>query len=158
MTDAPPYKSYAALVGIFGAGMTGVAALTTLLGRRPEKLNALDLAVLAAATFKASRTIATDEVTSFLRDPFTKDEAREGDEEPVEDGGPRQAIGELLTCSRCIGMWAAAGVVSLQTVAPRTGRLLTWSLAASAVNDFLQAGFAALTSKANELEERTGDS
>ncbi len=157
-TQAPPYKSYTALVGIFGAGMTGVAALTTVLGRRPERLNALDLAVLAAATFKASRTIANDEVTSFLRDPFTKDEAHEGDEEPVEDGGPRQALGELLTCSRCIGMWAAAGVVSLHTVAPRTGRLLTWSLAASAANDFLQAGFSALTSKANELEQRTGGS
>jgi hypothetical protein len=74
----------------------------------------------------------------------------------VETGDARQAIGELLTCSRCIGMWAAAGVVGLHTVAPRTGRLLTWSLAASAANDFLQAGFSALTSKANELERRAG--
>ena len=32
--------------------------------------------------------------------------------------------------------------------------MLTWSLAASAANDFLQAGFEALTEKANELEER----
>jgi hypothetical protein len=48
--------------------------------------------------------------------------------------------------------------VSAQTLAPRTGRLLTWSLAASAANDFLQAGFAALTSKANELERRAGGS
>ena len=154
-SQAPPYKSYASIVGAFGAGLIGVAALTTLLGRKPEQLQALDLAVLAAATFKASRTIASDEVTSFLRDPFVKGEAHEGGEEPVEGGGPRQAIGELLTCSRCIGMWAAAGVVSVQTMAPRTGRLLTWSLAASAANDFLQAGFAALTAKANELEDET---
>jgi hypothetical protein len=53
-------------------------------------------------------------------------------------------------------MWAAAGIVGLHTVAPRTGRLLTWSLAAAAVNDFLQAGFTALSGKANELEQRTG--
>ena len=157
-TQALPYKTYASLVGIFGAGLSGVAALTTLLGRRPERLDTLDLAVLAAATFKASRAISNDEVLSFLRDPFVKGDAHEGDEEPLEDGGPRQAIGELLTCSRCIGMWAAAGVVSLQTVAPRTGRLLTWSLAAGAANDFLQASFAALTSKANELEQRAGES
>jgi Protein of unknown function (DUF1360) len=156
-TQAPPYKSYASLVGIFGAGLTGAAALSSALGRRPEQLGPLDLAVLAAATFKASRTITNDEVTSFLRDPFVEDKAHECDEKPVEDGGPRQALGELLTCSRCIGMWAAAGVVSLQTMAPRTGRLLTWSLAASAANDFLQAGFAALTSKANELEQRSSD-
>ena len=25
----------------------------------------------------------------------------------------RRAIGELLTCTRCIGTWAAAGVVGL---------------------------------------------
>jgi hypothetical protein len=36
-------------------------------------------------------------------------------------------------------------------------RLLTWSLAAAGINDYLQAGFAALTSKANELEQRAGD-
>jgi hypothetical protein len=43
-------------------------------------------------------------------------------------------------------------LVSTQVLAPRFGRLLTWSLGAAAANDFLQAGFAALTAKANELE------
>ena len=155
-STAPPYSTYAALVGLFGAGMAGVGALASVRGRRPEQLTALDLAVLSAATFKAARTIAHDEVTSFIRAPFVKGEAHEGDEEPVEDGGVRQALGELLTCSRCIGMWAAAGVVAVHTIAPRSGRLLTWSLAASAANDVLQAGFSALASKANELEQRTG--
>jgi hypothetical protein len=134
--------------------MAGAGALATALGRRPEQLTALDLAVLSAATFKAARTFAHDEVLSFIRDPFVQGPAHEGDEKPVETGDARQAIGELLTCSRCIGMWAAAGIVGLHTIAPRTGRLLTWSLAASAANDFLQAGFSALTSKANELEQR----
>lgn len=141
-------------MAIFGAGMTGLAGLASLRGRRPEQLRPLDLAILSAATFKAARTVAHDEVLSFIREPFVQGEAHEGDEQPIEDGGARQAIGELLTCSRCIGMWAAAGVVGVHTIAPRTGRLLTWSLAASAANDFLQAGFAALTAKANELEKR----
>ncbi|MEJ7791885.1 MAG: DUF1360 domain-containing protein [Gaiellaceae bacterium] len=112
---------------------------------------------MAAATFKASRTITDDEVTSFLRDPFVQGAAHEGDEKPVEIGGPRQALGELLTCSRCIGAWTAAGLVSAHMLAPRSGRLLTCSLAAAGANDWLQAGFAALTSKANELEQRTSD-
>jgi len=34
------------------------------------------------------------------------------------------------------------------------GRILTWSLAAAGANDFLQAALAALTAKANEVEER----
>ena len=94
---------------------------------------------------------------SFLREPFVQGEAHEGDEKPVEDGGTRQAIGELLTCSRCIGMWAAAGVVGVHTVAPRSGRLLTWSLAASAANDFLQAGFSALTSEGERARAARDD-
>ena len=42
----------------------------------------------------------------------------------------------------------------MQILAPRTGRLLTTVLAAGAVNDFLLAGFGALTAKANEVEQR----
>ena len=57
----------------------------------------------------------------------------------------KQAIGELVTCTRCIGTWIGAGLASTQILAPRTGRLLTAVLAAGAVNDFLLAGFAALT-------------
>ena len=138
--------------------MAGAGAIAGAAGKRPEHLRALDLAVLSAATFKAARTISHDEVLSFLREPFVQGHAHEGEEKPVESGDARQAIGELLTCTRCIGMWTAAGVVGLHVVAPRTGRLLTWSRAAAAANDFLQAAFTALTEKANELERRAPDS
>ncbi|HZG36543.1 MAG TPA: DUF1360 domain-containing protein, partial [Gaiellaceae bacterium] len=63
--------------------------------------------------------------------------------------------GELVTCTRCVGTWIGASLASLTILAPRTGRLLTSVLAAGAVNDWLLAGFTALTEKANELEERT---
>jgi hypothetical protein len=89
-----------------------------------------------------------------IREPFVEADGPGGAEEPVASGDLRQAIGELVTCSRCVGTWAAAGLVTTQVLAPRVGRLLTWSLAAAGINDFLQAGFAALGSKANELQER----
>ena len=109
-----------------------------------------------AATFKASRTLTHDEVTSFLRQPFVRGTAHSGEgEEPVQ-GGVEQAIGELVTCSRCTGTWVAALLASTQVMAPRFGRMFTWSLAAAGLNDWLQAGFAALTEKANQLEGRTG--
>src|SRR5262249_5956192 len=92
-----------------------------------------------------------DEVTSFLREPFVEGHAHEGGEEPAE-GGSRQAIGELLTCTRCVGTWTAGGLAATQVLWPRFGRLVTWTLAAAGANDFLQAGFAGLTAKANELE------
>src|ERR671924_466320 len=148
-TDSPPYDAYAAIIGVFvgGLGVSGVAA--RLLGRNPACQTPLDFVVLSAASFKAARTIASDEVTSFLREPFVSGKAHEGDEAPVETGDLRQAIGELVTCSRCGGTWAAAGLAVSQILSPRFGRLLTWSLAAAGANDWLQAGFAAITSPAS---------
>jgi hypothetical protein len=141
----PPYASYAAIVGTFAGALAAAGALGRLLDRDPQCQTALDFAVLAAASFKAARTLSHDEVTSFLREPFVRGHAHEGDEEPVETGDLHQAIGELVTCSRCVGTWAAAGLAATQVLAPRFGRLLTWSLAAAGANDFLQAGFVALT-------------
>jgi hypothetical protein len=151
----PPYASYAALMATFAGGLAGAGALARVLGREPAEHTALDLAVLAFASFKASRTVARDEVTSFVRAPFVEGEAHSGEgEEPAGDG-MRQAIGELVTCSRCIGTWVAAGLTATQILSPRFGRVLTWSLAAAGLNDYLQAGFAGLTAKANEVEART---
>ena len=153
-TTRPPYNAYAGIMGTFVGGLMVAGVLARLLGRDVREHDALDLAVLGAATFKASRTISRDNVTSFIREPFVQGEAHEGGEEPVETGDLRQAIGELVTCSRCVGTWVAGGLGAAQILAPRSGRLLTWTLAAAGVNDWLQAGFAALTHKANELEQR----
>jgi hypothetical protein len=152
--NRPPYGSYAAIMGGF-AGLLAIAgAFGRLRDRDPQCQTTLDFAVLAAASFKAARTLSHDEVTSFIRQPFVRGHAHSGDEEPVE-GGLEQAIGELVTCTRCIGTWAAAGLASTQILAPRFGRLLTWSLGVAAANDFLQAGFAAIAAKTNEIEERS---
>jgi hypothetical protein len=152
--QSPPYAEYAAITAAFCGGLAAAGALARALGRDPEEQTALDLLTLALATYKAARTLARDEVTSFLRDPFVEGQAHEGGEGPLEDGGMRQAVGELVTCSRCIGTWVAAGLGATQIVAPRFGRLLSWTLGAAGLNDFLQAGFATLTNKSNELEER----
>ena len=151
--QTPPYPAYAAIAATFAGGLTAAALLARLLGRDPREETALDLAVLSAATFKAARTISRDEVTSFIRAPFVEGEAHEGGESPRPTGDLHQAIGELVTCSRCIGTWVAAGLAATQITAPRMGRLLTWTLAAAGANDFLQAAFAALTAKSNELEQ-----
>ena len=154
MDRRPPYEAYAAIMGTFAGGLALAGALSRLLDRDPQCQTALDLTVLSAASFKAARTLARDEVTSFIREPFVRGHAHEGDEEPVETGDWQQAVGELVTCSRCVGTWAAAGLVTTHVLAPRLGRLLTWSLAAAGINDFLQAAFAALGHKADELSER----
>ena len=144
-TERPPYEAYAAIAGTFVTGLAAVAALA----RRSPPATALDLFALSAATFKASRTLSREKVASFVREPFVEGE----DEHPAGQGFQR-ALGELVTCTRCVGTWSAAALASTQMLTPRFGRALTWTLAAGAANDFLQAGFAALCAKENELEER----
>jgi hypothetical protein len=153
-TTTPPYAAYAGIMATFMGGLAAAGGVAKLLGRDPREHSALDLAVLALASFKASRTISHDEVTSFMREPFVEGTAKEGAEDPVESGDLRQAVGELVTCSRCIGTWVAAGLAGTQILAPQFGRLLTWTLATAGANDWLQAGFAALTNKSNEIEQR----
>jgi len=120
----------------FCGGLAGAGALARALDRDPHEHTALDLATLALATFKAARTISRDPVTSFIREPLVDD---------GPEGGLQQALAELVTCTRCTGTWVAAGLGATQIVAPRFGRLVRWTLGAAGVNDFLQAGFAALT-------------
>jgi hypothetical protein len=154
VTPRRPYGAYAGIAGTFVGGLAVAGALAHLLDHDPRENGALDLAVLGAATFKAARTITRDDVASFIREPFVEGDAGEGDEHPVETGDFRQAVGELVTCSRCVGTWVAGGLATTQILAPRFGRVLTWTLAAAALNDWLQAGFAGLTKKVNELERR----
>ena len=149
--NSPPYSSYAAILGTFVGGLAAAGALARALEKEPQRQTTLDFVLLAGATFKTARTLTHDRVASFVRQPFVEGEAGTGDERPAGDGG-RRAIGELVTCTRCVGTWAAAGLASTQIVAPRFGRLLTWTLGAAAASDFLQAAFVSLTDRANAVE------
>jgi hypothetical protein len=152
--ERPPYEAYALIMGTFASLLAGAGGLSRVLGRDPQCQTALDFVVLGAASFKAARTLSRDRVTSFVREPFVEGEAYDGEDERPAGDGLRHAIGELVTCTRCVGTWTAAGLTATQVIAPRFGRLLTWSLAASAANDFLQGAFVALTEKANQIKEQ----
>src|SRR5919199_6868364 len=122
LEERPPYRAYATIVGLFAAGLAGAGVLSRALDRDPQCQTPLDLAVLAAATFKAAHTLSHDEVTSFIRQPFVRGHAHAGEEEPVKTGGFEQAVGELVTCTRCVGTWSAAALATTQILAPRVGR------------------------------------
>lgn len=152
-SSAPPYGAYAAIMATFLGGVTATGVLTARLRRAPAEQTWLDLVVLGLATFKAARTLARDEVTSFIREPFVQGTPADPEqEEPVRTNDLRQAVGELVTCSRCVGTWCAAGIAGVDVLAPRVGRTLSWALAVGGANDFLQAGFSALTGAANRVQ------
>ena len=146
----PPYAAYATIAAAFVGGLATVAAVA----RRSPPGSALELVALSAATFKAARTLSREKVASFVREPFVEGDSGLGEQERPEGEGFQRAVGELLLCTRCVGTWSAAALASTQMLTPRFGRLVTWTLAAGAANDFLQAAFAALCAKTNELEAR----
>ena len=141
----PPLAGYSLVGGAFGAAVVGVAAF----GRPVERPSALDLGLIAGATFKTARIVSRERLGSVVRAPFVEGEATSPDAAPAGDGLQR-AIGELVTCTRCVGTWAALGLVAARTVAPRPGRLLITTLAVGAANDFMQAGFTVLCNAAEE--------
>ena len=147
----PPRKSvrrwsYAALSALFMGACTAffVAAKHEKVDL-PEQISTKDLVMIGAATHKLSRLIAKDKVTSFLRAPFRryKQEAGPGEvSEETRGEGLQAAIGELLGCPYCLGLWIAAGMTGGLVIAPRETRLATSTLSALTISDFLQLGYA----------------
>ena len=139
---------YAAISFVFGSLLAAVAASS----RSRDPIPRAELVPLSAATFSLSRLIVHDKAESWLREPFV---AEEGDDKRPKGRRLRYAVGELLTCTRCMGAWSALALVGLRLHAPRAGRIVTTVLAASAGNDALQAGFSWLCSRANAAAAET---
>jgi Protein of unknown function (DUF1360) len=139
---------YAALNVLWGALLTGVV-LATREGARKDPISGPELIPLSAATFALSKVIAREKIGAWVREPFVEEEPYDG--ERPRGRRIRRAVGELLTCTRCVGAWSALGIVGLRLASPSSGRAVTNVLAASAANDFLQAGFRAICGEANRL-------
>jgi len=135
-----------AISAAYGALLAGLAVSA----RSRKPLGTTDLLPLSAATFALSKLVAKEKVDTWMRQPFV--------EEHPEGRRPkgrrlRYAIGELVTCTRCIGAWSGLGLVALNLHAPRAGRTVTTVLAASAGNDFLQTGFTYLCALADRAAD-----
>lgn len=141
-----PLRGYVEAMSIYGALVTGTALLARATGRQiPHRIGPWDAALIAAATFKLSRLVAKDSVTSPLRAPFTAYQGPAGPAELTEQvrgHGARKAAGELVSCPFCLSTWAATAFTAGHVFAPRLTRLVTTSLAAQAAADFLQFGYA----------------
>lgn len=140
-----PLGGYAVLMGAFAALAAGFAAWLRRSGRElPERIEAADLALMAVATHKTSRLIAKDRVTSTVRAPFTEYEDDAGPSEVSEAArgrGLRRAIGELIICPYCLGLWIAAGFAAGLIVAPKPTRWVAATLTSLFASDLLQIAY-----------------
>ena len=145
-----PMRDYAFLVGVFNA----ILASFLLIQRRSagEEISGRDLLLLGLATQKASRVLARDRVTQPLRAAFTEFERPAGAgevEERASGTGLRKAIGQLLICPHCLGIWVASAFIYAFTFNVRLTRIVASIFAVASVSDFAQHGYA----KVKELTE-----
>jgi hypothetical protein len=137
-----PLAGYATVAGVFAASLATFAVVVRRRGTTlPERVPPWDVALLGAATYKTSRLLTKDKITSFLRAPFTRREedttAGEVMDEP-RGSGLRLAVGDLLSCPFCAGAWTAGSLMATYAVAPRAARLVCAAFGAMTLADWLQ--------------------
>ena len=137
-----PLLAHSVVLGCY-AGLVGVvSAIGRARGvRLPVRFDVQDTVLVCLATHKASRLVSKVSVTSPLRAPFTTYEEPTGEaevKESVRGHGVRHAVGELITCPFCLGVWIASGLTAGLVFAPKVTRLVSTALTAIAVSDTLQ--------------------
>jgi hypothetical protein len=146
--DRPPFAAYATFALVFNGALAGAVAAAKRSGRDlPERVELQDLALIGAASYKLSRLVAKKKITSFVRAPFTELQGKGGPaelEEKPRGTGLRRAVGELLICPYCLGLWASGGFHAGLLFAPRSTRFTASVLSAMTISDFLQIAYKAV--------------
>jgi hypothetical protein len=139
---------------VLSSGYAALAGAVLLAAREhgDEPLDPREILPLGLATFALSKLIAKEKVESWVREPFVE-ELPDGERRP-KGRRLRYAVGELLTCSRCVGAWSSLALVGLRLTRPREARVVTVLLGSSAVNDFLQTGFTRMCAQANVAQQQ----
>ncbi len=145
MNDKPVEPvDYAALNLAWGGLTLAVLAAARASGAQPPP--GRELPLLGLASFTVAKALAKEKVGVWVREPLV--EERDGDRRP-KGTRLRYALGELVSCTRCLGTWSSLGVVGLRVLRPTEGRIVATVLASAAVNDWLQSGFSSLTAVTN---------
>ena len=144
--ESRPFVEYGGLITLFNVAY-GVLALVAARARGlPDRYSVVDVALVGVATHKLSRLIAKDKVTSAIRAPFTEFEgnAPGGEvDERARGEGAQKAVGELLVCPYCLGLWIASTLTMGLVFAPRATRMVSFTFSALALSDALQVAYRA---------------
>jgi hypothetical protein len=148
--EGEPLLDYALVIST-ATTLAGTAAYVFRKRRAlPKSIPLTDLLLLGLATTRASRLVSRDKVGSVLRAPFTevKVERKEGSvhkQERPRGRGWVRALGELVTCPRCVGIWASGMLTIGYVAAPKVTRFLACILASASFADHANAELARVT-------------
>jgi uncharacterized protein DUF1360 len=117
---------------------------------RGEDLRPAEFLPLGVAAFALTKAVSREKIETWMRRPFVEEDSPTG--RHPKGRRLRYAVGELLTCTRCLGAWSALGLTALRVSRPREAKVVTTALATSAVNDFLFAAFAWVCAASNAAD------
>ncbi len=149
--EREPLPEYLRFMGTFAAASAVGTAVLRLAGKTsPGRMPPSDLLLLGLATTRIARLVTRDKVTRAVRAPFTEVEPGAKPHEVKEHartdaGGFTRAVGELLTCPRCVAVWAAAGLTMAYVAAPGATRVAGSILAAALIADIANVGIGKMT-------------
>ncbi len=159
-------RHMATLMAAFWTLMLALPSLARRKGRLVTAPDTAEAIQLALAVYALSRIATREKAGAILREPFTEpredvdlDEvARQkrllsGDEVQPAGAGLQAAVGQLMTCSRCFGVWGAGGLLYLRVLSPDHSKVVTPLLALSGANFFLQAKFSRMCALADEIAQ-----
>jgi hypothetical protein len=149
-----PLPGYLALIGAYSAAVATAMVVARRTGRRlPPDVRVGDVVLMTVATFRISRLLAKDTITSPLRSPFTEFQEPAGEGEVNErprGSGLRHAAGELVSCPFCTSVWTVTGLTTGLAFAPRFTRWVAAAATAVAGSDALHLAYARLRRLAHE--------
>ncbi len=149
-----PLLPYGLLLSVWLSGTGVLLGLARAMRRPLPQPTAADVVLLGIATFHLSRVITKDEITSFLRAPFTRFKGTgapgETNEEPRKENELQHAIGELVSCPFCMATWVALGLTLGLAFFPRATRTIAGMFSSIALADALQLAYGTAHEKARQ--------
>ncbi len=122
--DPRPVAAYATLAAMYSTVLGALLGWCARRGRLPRRIPLADVLLLGLATRQVARVLTRDKVAAWVRAPFTSYDPKGGGEaEEVPRGdGLRRAVGELVLCPYCVGMWVAGVFTAGLLLVPRATR------------------------------------
>jgi hypothetical protein len=144
--EKEPLVDYALVMTTFAAVCVVGFGRALIEGRAPRRIPLTDLALLGLACARVSRLLTREKVTRPIRAPFTvvAPDASPDEVKELPRPGHLRAMGELLTCPRCTGMWTSAALTIAYSLAPGPTREIAALLSVALISDMANARMAAL--------------
>lgn len=144
-----PVGAHLGLIIAFNSALAALVIGADRKGRLREHPSPADIALIGVASYKVSRLIAFERVTTPIRAPFVED----AECEKPTGRGLQRAVGELVTCPFCLTPWIALALGAGLAYRPRATRFVSAIFASMVVADVLQRAYSIVESEQKQAKK-----